>query len=377
MGNAAILSSLLEPLYRSALEPEHMMEFNQRLATATSSHIVGVLGHDVAHGIGEVMIVHGTDAASMSQRIQQLDLNEDPWIKRATPLLATARVINSEDLLPRQQMQRMEVHRDYYRELGIVQQMVSIGHYDSNTSVTLSVCHGDETRHYSESDIELLQLLTPHWVNTYAIQRRMGSMRQQLASLDAALERIPQAAFLLDGQQRIVRMSHAGEKLLSACPQLRCEQDRLQAGQQNGALQKLLQASSRGDWQNGSSLQHQGQLALHDAHGRVTLILSAHPLPATLAQHGQTDVRCLLFASTIGRKSEGDWSNALRELFRLTAAESALALALHRHADLALAAQDCGIAHSTARTRLMVIFDKTGERNQAGLIRLLAALAAT
>lgn len=47
-----------------------------------------------------------------------------------------------------------------------------------------------------------------------------------------------------------------------------------------------------------------------------------------------------------------------------------------QHTDLALAAQACGIAVSTAQTRLKVVFDKTGERSQTALVRLLAALNA-
>src|SRR5205085_4551755 len=54
-----------------------------------------------------------------------------------------------------------------------------------------------------------------------------------------------------------------------------------------------------------------------------------------------------------------DLSAQLREIFKLTAAESTLAIALRLNGDLQRAAVSLGIAESTARTRLQAIYCKT------------------
>jgi len=109
------------------------------------------------------------------------------------------------------------------------------------------------------------------------------------------------------------------------------------------------------------------------APGIGALAITAHPLAPPLAAG---DAALLVFAQTAAAASPARLERALQQLFGLTESERKLAVGLLRHADLALAAQECGVAVSTAQTRLKVVFDKTGERSQAALVRLLAALNA-
>lgn len=64
----------------------------------------------------------------------------------------------------------------------------------------------------------------------------------------------------------------------------------------------------------------------------------------------------------------------LMQLFGLTAAESALTLALRKHGDTAHAATALGIAEASARTRLQTIFEKTGMHRQTDLMLMVEAL---
>jgi DNA-binding CsgD family transcriptional regulator len=64
----------------------------------------------------------------------------------------------------------------------------------------------------------------------------------------------------------------------------------------------------------------------------------------------------------------------LHALFDLSAAESRVAAALATGLDLTHAAQQCGIATSTARSYLERIFQKTGCHRQSELVLLLAGL---
>lgn len=67
---------------------------------------------------------------------------------------------------------------------------------------------------------------------------------------------------------------------------------------------------------------------------------------------------------------------ALRQMFDLTTAEAALALALQRHGELAMAAAETGITLESARTRMKAVYAKTELRRQGDLLRMLDALAA-
>jgi DNA-binding CsgD family transcriptional regulator len=63
----------------------------------------------------------------------------------------------------------------------------------------------------------------------------------------------------------------------------------------------------------------------------------------------------------------------LRNLYRLTRAEAAVAMAIARGEGLQAAADELTISLTTARTHLQHVFEKTDTRRQAELVRLIAA----
>jgi DNA-binding CsgD family transcriptional regulator len=64
-------------------------------------------------------------------------------------------------------------------------------------------------------------------------------------------------------------------------------------------------------------------------------------------------------------------ANSLRQSFGLTRTEAAVALGVLSGGGLKAVAARLGIAPTTARTHLTAIFEKTGTRRQADLVRAL------
>lgn len=372
--HAKALATVLEPLYESILQPARMESLSQELARFTSANITAILIHDVANGNGDVSIVHGRDAQWMAGQLANHDLLTDPWITRVVPQLATGRVIDSDDLLPRAQMQRTEAFNDYYKVLDIGQQVASVAYYDGTSSVTLSMCRGVQEPAFEAQAISLLRELTPHWVNAYAIQRRLCALQQQVETLETALDAAPYAMFLLDAKQCVVRMNATADGLLSTGEALSLKDQRLHAVLDSGLLQEMLFDACKGGSQHGKVVRRQGVVTLRDANGRNVLIATAHPLSTPALRQGRGET-AILFVQPVGSALARDLKARLRHLFGLTPAEATLADALYRQADLALAAVQAGISLGTAQTRLKVVFDKTGERGQPALIRLLSAVA--
>lgn len=371
MPDRRTLADLLEPLYASVLDFSALDTFNRRLAEATDSHISGVLIHDVAAGRAGISRVHGVDTSLMDTLLSELDLRDDPMMQRVTPRLGIGRVLDTEDFMPRAEFQRSDFYNDYYRRLGIVQQVASVGLFDGANSVTLSLCHGDQKRKYGEAELGLLQALTPHWINAYAMLRRMHGLERQVETLEQALAFSPVAMFVLGGDLRIVRGNAAGEALLQG-GQLRREAGMLAARGASGLeLHGLLQRALRGNSRlPGGDVE---RLVLRDVDERPGLVLTAH----RLVEWSPCEQGALLVFVREVRQAPPSLKSALQALFNLTEAESRLALSLYRNVDAALAARGCGITPGTAQGRLKMIYDKTGERGQASLVRLVAAVAGT
>ena len=370
MLDADAFGTLLEPLYGAVLDPTCLDDFNRQLARVTRSHISGVLIHDVMGGQAAAHRVHGVDPAQLAAMLDDHDLRDDPWITHAVPMLSTGRVLDSDLTIPRRIATQHDFYQAYYRRLGIVQQMACVGLYDGASSVTFSICHDDPARSYGQAETDLLNRLAPHWVNAYAMMRRIGQLERRAASLQAVLDASPVAMFTLSRRLRLLRANASAECLLAEGVLLRKEGTLAAPGPAAPQLAALLQRAL-----GGRSRLVQGdieRLLLRDGVDQPTRILTAHPLAAV---ENPGDAALLVFVREAGHASDSV-GNALRDLFGLTAAEARLALALHRHADLSLAAQACAITPATAQTRLKVIFGKTGERGQPALVRLVATLAA-
>lgn len=119
-----------------------------------------------------------------------------------------------------------------------------------------------------------------------------------------------------------------------------------------------------------------GESNMAGSHGSVTLsdglIARFVPYPGSLALPANQRPAALLLLddpeANVSRKIE-----TIRQAFGLTAAETALVLALVRTGSRKLAAAQRGVSDKTARAQLDSIFDKTEVRRQAELVRLVMA----
>jgi DNA-binding CsgD family transcriptional regulator len=173
--------------------------------------------------------------------------------------------------------------------------------------------------------------------------------------------------FLLDNRKRIVFCNQAAEALQSAGDGIRFSVHRigLLHKQDDSKLQSLIeQALSR------TGSRSSGTMRAQRPSGKQPFGIFVSPLsreypglalfrPAVCIVVSDPEIRPFL---PIQR---------LEESFGLTTAEARLAVLLAYGEDLQRAAEQLDITYSTARTRLAQIFQKTGTRRQAELVRLI------
>jgi len=97
------------------------------------------------------------------------------------------------------------------------------------------------------------------------------------------------------------------------------------------------------------------------------------PVPASDSPLSLLSPRRICAAVLISEPGAPDPLDAavLRLLYHLTPAEARLAVAVAEGRELTEIAEAFGIARNTARAQLRTIYDKTGVRRQADLVRLL------
>ena len=101
------------------------------------------------------------------------------------------------------------------------------------------------------------------------------------------------------------------------------------------------------------------------------LRIFAAPLHARDSVTGATERRAVMLVISDPEFEAASRKERLKMLFGLTPAEAAFAMEIVKGDGRRAAAQRRGIACSTARTHLSSIFEKTGTRRQAELVRLL------
>jgi DNA-binding CsgD family transcriptional regulator len=97
----------------------------------------------------------------------------------------------------------------------------------------------------------------------------------------------------------------------------------------------------------------------------VTPVSAVHRLPATRNRGAA------LVSISDPESTPLPDDRTLREMFGLTPAEARLTRLLAEGTSLAEAAERLGLRRETARTRIKVIFDKTGTHRQAELVSLV------
>ena len=189
----------------------------------------------------------------------------------------------------------------------------------------------------------------------------------------AALDLLCCAVILTDARGAIVFMNRSAEAMLNAGACIRSSHNIVRAARASTSreLSEALKLATHGD----ASLEKK----------RITVRLSeddASPVVAHVLRLARSDFQSGEEASAVAAifvrdgDDKHDDAELLTTIYELSAAESRLLACLLAGRDLSEAASELGIALSTVRTHLKVIFRKTGVNRQSELIRLALQLSA-
>jgi DNA-binding CsgD family transcriptional regulator len=229
------------------------------------------------------------------------------------------------------------------------------------------------SRPYAEGDFDatettLFAELIPHLQRAVQLQLRLTGLNGVPEVSAEILNRLLQGVILLDGEGRVIFANRAAEDILRAGHGLILERDGLRAeipGETRTLRRILADCAAPRPGLGGAG----ERLRLSRAHGLpLTVLVVPHR-----SRFGWIDVvrpRAILFI-TDPEANAAVSQQALREDFGLTPGEAAVAVEILEADGLQAAARRLGISLATAHTHLAHVFDKTGTRRQAELVRLI------
>jgi DNA-binding CsgD family transcriptional regulator len=246
--------------------------------------------------------------------------------------------------------------------------------------LTALVCvdNGPTKDEIADEQVRAFEFAVRHIHRAVKIQRKINKLDLEREAAAEQLDSLPHGVLLVDSTARVVFANPAASALLSVEDGLTLQSGFLEAAG-CGPLASLIAACAAKP--RFAAPRHRGgDLEIPRGFGRAALQVTVAPLGA---ERRITDVPWLGLRAPVAIVTVTDpdlerrrLEAHLRDAFGLTPAESSLAAEIAKGDGRKAAAQRRGVALSTARAQLSSIFEKTGTRRQAELVRLIHGVVA-
>jgi DNA-binding CsgD family transcriptional regulator/PAS domain-containing protein len=268
-------------------------------------------------------------------------------------------------VIPRRELVRTEFFNDFLLPQGVEGLLNAIVLVEDGRQSIVTL-HGD--RQFDEGHVALYKFLVPHLQRAVQINIKLASAElNHMASVET-LNRLEEGVLFVDLNAKIVFANRAAEKLF-ADRDLRLNKGRLHAN--SAAETATLHAAIAKCAETRTQLQQSGFVSLRRQSGRSPLSLLIAPLPMESSSGLVAPQPMAVIFVNDPDKSNKPAAVQLRKKFGMTPAEAAFAVEILTGDGIQAAADRLSISRATARTHLSRIFDKTGTRRQAELVRVL------
>jgi DNA-binding CsgD family transcriptional regulator len=370
LSGADLALDLVGAVYTAALDTRLWPDILNRIGDAVGGPQVVFGIYDPANGLVN-MHAPRTDPDIMDSLIDWAPSNP------ALPCIASrppGEAFNGADVISPDDFSRTAFYQDWWRPAGFSTNPLVTNLFAASVASGHFASHGLPHRSPLDSQKRLFAVLAQHLVRAVALQRRLHHLTIANENTLTDLDELEQGFLLVDAEARLLFVNRVARTLLDARAGLRLEAGALSASNASdrrtlrGLIASCAVEASAGTGAGGNIMLGRGA-------GRLPLDVIVTPIqpetvmaaiPWTFPQHA---VAIVLISDPEGEMHAR--AEELRDRFGFTRAEAAFALEIIKGDGRQAAANRLGIGVATARSHLSKIFDKTGLRRQAELVRLL------
>lgn len=223
----------------------------------------------------------------------------------------------------------------------------------------------------SETELRRMRLIAPHFRRAILIGKVIDLHKVEAAAFAETIGGLATAVFMVNALGGLVHANPSGEAMLAAEDPVRLAQGALTAIDQRaqGALASVFAAASSGD-----AAMETGGVAVPLV-GKGGDHFTAHVLPLTAGARRQAGASFAAVAALFVRNATIDLSAAIgaaTQLYGFTPTEVRVLRAVIEVGGVEPVASMLGMSKWTAKTHLASLFEKTGARRQAELVKLIA-----
>jgi DNA-binding CsgD family transcriptional regulator len=283
-------------------------------------------------------------------------------------------VIDTADIMPRDEFHETRFYKEWVKPLGWVDAVHTLLDKSTSSYSVISIFRHENDGLADEGCRRRMQLLAPHIRRSVLIGKTIQLKTAQATTFGSVLDGIAAGIFLVDATGRLVHANTRGHAMIAQDSVLRAVAGRLVASQPDAdqALRDACSAAASGD----QCLDTRGiSIPIRDSGQRYV----AHVLPLTSGARRRTGAGYEATAAVFVRSAELEAPaspEVIAKLYRLTPSELRVLLALFDTNGVPEIAETLGISEATTKTHLRRLFEKTGAKRQADLVKLVAGFTA-
>ncbi len=368
----AQLSALIGRIYDAALEPVLWTSVLEEAGSFVGGSAASIFSQDAVSKVGNSYYSFGV-AAHYEQLYFKQCIKFDP-LSAAYLTLNVGEVTSSSLIIPPSEFFETRFYREWVQPQGWIDNVIAILE-KSPTSIGAFIVFRHEREGLADDNARrLLRYIMPHLRRAMLIGKVIDLKVVEAATFADVLDGLSAGIFLVDAAGRLVHANAAGKGILASGDFLRSSAGRLVA--RDPQVDQILHDAFKSAAQGDAAIGAQGiavPLIAHDGERQV-----AHLLPLTSGARRRTGVAIAATAALFVHKAALETPSrpeAIAKAYRLTPTELRVLLALvevGRGPDIAEA---LGIADGTVKTHLGHLFQKTGVRHQADLVKLVAGFS--
>jgi DNA-binding CsgD family transcriptional regulator len=285
-----------------------------------------------------------------------------PWQALAVP----GRAMTVTDFLTEREFQRTEIYNEIIRPTkglyaGLLQQDVP------DLSFHLAVCRKEASGAFEADETQLMQRLVPHLTTAMTLQQRLRISDERGAGFATVLERMDEAAIVLDAAHRPLIVNARAADILRQDNGLSLQASGLRAA--TSALTEQLHNAIAAT--AASDAVEIRRLALARQPPRLPLLLTIMPIwRLDRSEPGMREPRVAIFVREPDAPPVIN-KEALSDIFALTPRECEIACLLAEGQNIDAMAVRLGLRVVTIRQNLKRVFEKAGVHSQAALVALV------
>jgi DNA-binding CsgD family transcriptional regulator len=363
------LLQLIGGIYDSALNPDLWDVVLPRIGAFVGGSGGGLFAHHSSRKTASIYYQFGTDPDYRQLYLQKY-MTMDPMFGTYF-VLDIGEVFSSSTIMPHPEFLQSRFYKEWVQPQGWYDNICVYLDRSSEGHAAVVVFRNEREGMADEPARDRMRLLVPHLRRAVLIGKLIEFKTAQAATFADTLDGLSAGVLFVDSNGRIIHTNAAGTDMVASGDMLRASLGRLVANDPeiNHALRDIFQAAGNGDAAvgiKGVAL----PLVARDGERYV-----AHVLPLSSGARSSAGVSYAAAAALFVQKAAlatNSPPEVIARTYRLTPMELRVLLAIVEVGGVPEVSETLGVGEGTVKTHLKRLYQKTGARRQADLVKLFA-----